>query len=143
MTSVGHTALQSEDEAELDRSREWVKGHFADNAEEKYAPLEGKLRVLDAILKNGWIAPTETWKLQSLGVALGDAMSQALMLDWVIVDDEYGRSPALNWPGTTLYAFPQTMISKRVEAGEPVVVRELFDGICRQLQEDAFSGRCL
>jgi hypothetical protein len=77
------------------------------------------------------------------GVAFGDAMSQALMLDWVIVDDEYGRSPALNWPGTTMYAFPQTMISKRVEAGTSVEIRELFEGICRQLREDAFSGRYL
>jgi Domain of unknown function (DUF3806) len=132
--------LSDKDLANLDGAREWVKGHFTDDQDEKYAPIEGKLRVIDAILDNKWVEPSETQKLQSLGVAFGDALSQALLMDWVMVDDEYGRSPALNWPGTTLISSPVTMISKRIEDGEDVDVYDLFESICRRLKEMAFSG---
>lgn len=82
-----------------------------------------------------WIEPTETWKLQSLGITLGDALSQKLGMVWVRVEDEYGESPALRYPGTTLLIFPLTAISKRIERGEEVDVVELFDGLCRLIEE--------
>jgi hypothetical protein len=51
-------------------------------------------------------------KLQCLGVALGDALAEELQMEWVTVEDEYGKDPALRFPGTTVIAFPLTMISK-------------------------------
>jgi len=33
-------------------------------------------------------------------------------MEWVTVEDEYGKDPALRFPGTTVIAFPLTMISK-------------------------------
>lgn len=141
MTDTSHSALEPSDKANLDEARAWVKGHFTDSADEKYSSIDGKLRVLDTILRRKWVEPAETIKLQSLGVAFGDAISQALMLEWVVVNDEYGRSPALNWPGTSLCIYPLTMISKRVEDGEEVDVYDLFEGICNRLKEIAFSGQ--
>lgn len=138
-----HSRLAESDELELERAREWIKGHFVTDSELKYASIEGKLRVVTAILAGGWVKPSDTWKLQSLGVAIGDAMAQALMLDWVVVEDELGRDVALNWPSTSLYLFPKTMISKRVEQGVVVDVKALFERMCAQLREDAFSGRFL
>jgi hypothetical protein len=132
--------LTAEDLADLEKARDWLKGHFVDTPEEKYAPLEGKLRLIDTILTSDWVRLEETWKLQSLGVGLGDAISQKLLMEWIVVDDEYGRSPALNWPGTTLICSPMTMISKRVEDGEMVDVYALFDGICERLQDLALNG---
>ena len=114
--------------------------HFTEKPEEKYAPIDGKLRVIDAILGAGWVEPHETEKLQSLGVAFGDAIAQKLLMEWVVVDDEYGRSAALNWPGTTLVCSPITMISKRVEDGDTVEIYALFDGICSRMCEMVFSG---
>jgi hypothetical protein len=133
--------LLAADEDNLDRARDWVMGHFTEVADEKYAPIDGKLRVIDAILSEGWIDPGETAKLQSLGAAFGDAIAQRLLMEWVVVEDEYGRSPALRWPGTTVICSPLTMISKRIEDGEIVDVYELFDGICTRLREMAFSAR--
>jgi Domain of unknown function (DUF3806) len=118
-----------------------VKGHFTNDAEAKYAPLEGKLRLVEAILANGWVLPTETWKLQALGAAFGDALRQKLLLDWVTVEDEFGASAALNWPGTSVLSFPLTAISKRVERSEQVEIRVLFDQACASLRDMAFSGR--
>jgi hypothetical protein len=136
----GHTGLQPEDIDNLASAREWIKGHFTEHRDEKYSSVEGKLRIVSAILDNAWIDPQETAKLQCLGVAFGDAVAQQLMMDWVIVEDEYGRDPALNWPGTTIYIYPITMISKRVEDGEATDVSELFEGLCQRVTQLAFEG---
>ena len=101
----------------------------------------GKLRVVSAVLASGWVAPTETWKLQALGAAFGDALSQELLLDWVTVEDELGSSAALNWPGTSVLSFPLTTISKRVERSEQVDVATLFKQACANLRDMAFSSR--
>ena len=125
----------------LENARTWVKEHFTDNVEEKYAPVAGKLRVIDAILVNGWVASNETWKLQALGAAFGDALGQELLLDWVSVEDELGATAALNWPGTSILSYPLTTISKRVERAEKVDVFILFDEARANLRDMAFSGR--
>jgi hypothetical protein len=51
------------DEDNLDRARDWVKGHFTEAADETYAPIDGKLRVVDAILSEGWIDAGENSSL--------------------------------------------------------------------------------
>ncbi len=61
---------------------------------------------------------------------MGDALAQHLGLDWVAVEDDYGRTAALQLAGTTILAFPVTTISKRVEAGEVVDAVELFKDAC-------------
>ena len=140
---ASHKPLPDTDREWLEVARAWVKGHFTENPEKKYASVEGKLRVLDAILANGWVLAQETWKLQALGAAFGDALSQELCLDWVSVEDELGATAALNWPGTSLLSFPLTAISKRVERGEKVDVHALFEQACTNLREMAFSGRAI
>jgi hypothetical protein len=52
-----------------------------------------------------------------------------------MVEDEYGRDPAIRYKETSLLVFPMTMISKRVEDGEELNVIELFDGLAKQLAE--------
>jgi hypothetical protein len=141
MTDDAPIPLRIEERERIDAARAWMKGHFSNVPDERYAPLESKLTLIETILQNGWIEPSETWKLQALGVAFGDALAQKLMLEWVTVDDEYGCDPALNWPGTSLYSYPLTAISKRIEQGENVNVRELFESSCAQLTDMAFSGR--
>ena len=143
MTHLGHEQFNEQDQLDLAAARAWVKGHFSESPDLKYEPIAGKIRLLEAILMSEWVQASETWKLQALGICLGDALAQELLMDWVAVDDEYGRSPALNWPGTTIYAFPQTLISKRIERGEVVEIKSLFDGTVEMLREMAFSGRYL
>jgi hypothetical protein len=79
-------------------------------------------------------------KLQSLGIALGDALAQKLGLQWVAVQDEYGRDPALRLEGTSVLLFPLTMISKRIERGEDVDVYQLFEGVCAKVGEIIRGG---
>jgi hypothetical protein len=130
-------SLQEQDAAEVEAKREWVRGHYEPHAEHKYESLEGKLALVDAILANGWVAAEDTLKLQCLGITFGDALAQHLNMEWVTVEDEYGRDPALSLPGTTVLVFPMTSISKRIERGEAVDVYDLFNAACASVREQA------
>jgi hypothetical protein len=71
---------------------------------------------------------SSTYARQCLGVALGRVMAKNINgLDWWIVEDEYGRDPCLRYEHTTLQINPLTMISKRLERGDQVSVRELYE----------------
>lgn len=140
MAQAEPLTLEPEEQEWLDLAREWIKGHFSTDPSAAYETIEGKLAVIRANLSQGWVGPEDTWKLQSLGIAMGDALAQDLMLDWVTVDDEHGRQPALNWPGTSILCFPLTMISQRVEEGERVDIDLMYELTRKQLSEIAFGG---
>jgi hypothetical protein len=78
--------------------------------------------------------PSQTYELQSMGIVLGDAFVQELGMEWVIVQDTYGRDPAVRLPRTSIIIFPLTMISKRIEKGEQVDVFDLFNGVANEVE---------
>lgn len=69
------TALPQAEKDRLEKQRSFVREHYEPDSQHLYDTLEGKLRLLKAILDAEWIEPHETWKLQSLGVTFGDALS--------------------------------------------------------------------
>ena len=140
MDELPRFALEEPEREWLENSRDWVKGHFTEKAEEAYQGTHAKLAVVRANLSQGWVGPDDTWKLQALGIAMGDALADELMLDWVTIEDEHGRVPALNWPGTTIVFYPVTMISKRIEDGEEIDIDVIYEQTREKLQEIAFSG---
>jgi hypothetical protein len=128
--------LEGDEALRVEKHRQWVMGHYSDPA--AYSTVEGKLRLIQTILDNGWIGKEETWKLQSLGVAFGDALVQSVPeLFWAVVDDEFGCDPALRWLQSTTLVFPLTVISKRVEDNVEVDVTDLFDGIQKAARDSA------
>ena len=124
-------AMSKDDALHVEKQRTWVREHYGPGSRHLYDTLDGKLTLLETIVREKWIEPNETWKLQSLGITFGDALAQKLNMHWVMVEDEYGRDPALHDLGTTIVLFPLTSISKRIEKGEAVDVRELFENACR------------
>ncbi len=132
--------LNPSERARVEAQRKWVREHFTPETEHLYDQLEEKLRLLDTIIKNRWIERTETVKLQSLGITLGDALVQKLGFEWVSVEDEIGRDPAIRLPGTSIVMFPLTMLSKRIERGEVVDVYQLFDGVCELARKTREAG---
>jgi hypothetical protein len=96
---------------------------------------EADLEVIQAILDSGELEADQTYELQSLGVVFGRALVSAVDgLGWAIVHDEYGSDPTLRYRNTTLCLNVLTTISKRVEEGEDVIVRQLFEGLQGALQ---------
>lgn len=125
--------FNDEDAERIQKLRNWAIGHFDDP--KAYETVAAKLRLIQTVLDNDWINKDETWKLQALGIAFGDALEQEVgELSWVVVDDEFGRDPALRWLDTTTLSFPLTAISKRVEEGVKVDVYSLFAGFQKAIR---------
>ena len=58
-------------------------------------------------------------------------------LKWVIVEDEFGRTLALQYPKTSVIVFPLTMISKRVEDARDVDVVSIYRTVVTQVERVA------
>src|SRR3546814_18155897 len=91
--------FSAEEAAHIEKQRGWVRDHYDEEARDKYQSVQGKLRLLDTIVKCDWLEHHETWKMQSLGVTFGDILAQMQNLDWVMVEDDEGRNPGMRVPG--------------------------------------------
>jgi len=102
------------------------------------------LSLIQRVLDQGSIEREATYTLQALGLVFGRAfIHENTGYDWWMLEDEYGRDPAIRYKRSSLLAFPRTMLSKRVEDGESVNVVELYDGLTRRLTElieDGWDG---
>jgi len=119
----------------LSAQRARVEKYLADDASRKnYATAPGKLGLLQALIEQRVFKPTQTYELQCMGVVLGDALVQQLKLEWVMVEDSFGRDPAVRAPKRSIIVFPLTMISKRIERGEAVDVFALFNRVADDIE---------
>lgn len=93
------------------------------------------LNLIQDVVDAGVFKADQTYELQCLGVAFGQILANETPLEWVMVNDEFGRDPALQYPETTIIVFPLTMISKRVEESREVNVIGLFEGIRDEVEK--------
>jgi hypothetical protein len=99
------------------------------------------LMLIQKLLDAGTVEREATYTLQALGLAFGKVfIEENADYDWWMVQDEFGRDPAIRYKRSSLLAYPRTMLSKRLEDGEPVNVTELFDGLCRKMEELVEKG---
>lgn len=114
----------------LVHAAELVQKTIGDTLTSAPADLDLIQRTLDA----DTVAKDATYSLQALGMAFGKVfVDEHDDYDWWMVQDEYGRDPAIRYRETSLLVFPQTMIAKRVEDGQPVAVRELYTDLKSRL----------
>jgi hypothetical protein len=119
--------LTREDAERLDRQRALV----AAAAKQRYGvssltKTSNDLPILQRLIDDRVFQKSQTYELQSLGVVFGDVLASELPLRWAIITDEYGRDPTLRYKNTNVNINALTMISKRIENGEPVKVLELL-----------------
>lgn len=136
------TALTGADQKRLRDQRAVIEAYLgSEESKKKYQTAAGKLGTIRAVLQARVFKREQTYELQCLGIVLGDAFVQDLGMEWIMVEDEYGRDPAVRMPGTTVILHPLTMISKRVERGEQVDVFDLFNGITAQVEDLERKGQ--
>ncbi len=119
--------LSAEDKSRNDRQRRIIQKLIQENF--GYVKLDGSksdLYYLQRIVDKKLIGRHDGYDLQALGVVLGDIMSTNLPVRWVIVEDKYGRSRALQFEETKSLYYPVTMISRRVQNNMEVNVRQLY-----------------
>jgi len=129
------SALTDADEQRLGVQRAVVPRYLDDDGRKKYETAAGKLGTLRALLEANVFRADQTYELQSMGIVLGDVFVQDMGFHWVIVEDEYGRDPAIRYAETSVILFPLTMIAKRIEAGEKVNVFDLYNGVAARAGE--------
>jgi hypothetical protein len=99
------------------------------------------LSLIQQLLDTRTIEPESTYTLQALGLAFGRVfIHDNEGFDWWMVEDEYGRDPALRYRHSSLLAFPRTMLSKRIEDGEHPNVTELFDQLADRMTQLISEG---
>jgi Domain of unknown function (DUF3806) len=128
------TELSREDSARLEQQRAVV----AAAAKQRYGTAsltktKSDLPVLQRLIDERVFSKSQTYELQSLGVAFGDVLSRELPLRWVMVTDKYGTDPTLRFKETALQINALTLIAKRVQRDEPVSVQWLLDKTREQL----------
>jgi hypothetical protein len=126
--------LSRDDIASLDKQRALV----AAAAKQRYGVsglvrTKADLPVLQRLIDDQAFTKTQTYELQSLGVALGDVMASELPVRWMMVTDEFGTDPTLRYKDTTIQVNALTMISKRIERDEKVNVSRLLEITREQL----------
>jgi len=119
--------LSQQDRARLDQQRAIVAAAVKQRyGTPKLTKSIADLGPLQHLIDDKVFAKAQTYELQSLGVAFGDVLAAELPLRWVMVTDEYGTDPTLRFKETTVQINALTMISKRVETGEVVDLRDLL-----------------
>ncbi len=114
--------------------RQWLCAPLKEG-ENTYDSIEGKLLIIHAILQTHQITRDQTFELQALGLAFGDALAQKLGLSWVISETSlFGRSPVLQLPGKSSNIGAFTAIQKRVVQGETFKIYSLFDAFCQSFE---------
>lgn len=126
--------LSHEDSARLEQQR----GLVAATAKRRYGTThltrsKSDLPVLQDLIDESVFNKSQTYELQSLGVAFGDVLASEFPLHWVMVTDDFGTDPTLRFKETTIQINALTMISKRLERGEAVRVQWLLDQTREQL----------
>jgi hypothetical protein len=128
--------LSDADRVRLDQQRTIV----AAAAKQKYGTggltkTVADLPVLQRLIDDNVFNKTQTYELQSLGVAFGDVLAKELPLSWVMVTDEYGTDPTLRYKDKPVNINALTMISKRIERGEVVNLVQLLQITRDQLSQ--------
>jgi hypothetical protein len=128
--------LSGSDRVRLDQQRAIV----AATAKQKYGTgrltkTAADLPVLQRLIDDNAFNKTQTYELQSLGVAFGDVLVSELPLSWAMVTDEYGTDPTLRFKDRSVNINALTMISKRVERGEVVNLVQLLQITRDQLRQ--------
>jgi hypothetical protein len=126
---IQFSPLTGEMSAGLDKQRAFVAQVVAEHfPNDHLTRTKDDFAVLQKIVDANIIKKDETWKLQALGVVFGDALLPTIDgLAWCQVSDEYGVDPTLRYRVTTLQLNVLTMISKRVEDGREVNLKEMAD----------------
>lgn len=97
---------------------------------------QSDLAAIQKIIDSNLVEPESTYLLQSLGLAFGRVFVELHNeYEWCMVEDEYGRDPAIRYKQTSLLMFPLTIISKRVERGEKIDVTKIHNQMLEALDD--------
>src|SRR5215467_8317275 len=94
--------LSDQDKSRLDAQRAVVAKAVAQRyGLRALSQTAADLPVLQHLIDDRAFNKSQTYELQSLGVAFRDVLSSELPLQWMMVTDEYGTDPTLRFKNTS------------------------------------------
>ncbi|WP_317928760.1 DUF3806 domain-containing protein [Halioxenophilus sp. WMMB6] len=111
------TDLDWRDLRQHNNQRQYIDEMATSRLGQSLHKTESDLNILQRIVDQKLIEPSDSFNLQALGVVLGDLFVERYNLQWKIYQDEEGRSRATCVPNTSQCLFPVTMLSRRIEVG--------------------------
>jgi hypothetical protein len=114
--------------------RTLVRTHYHDT---ELSRDENGLRLMQRLVDDGFVSSDHEREQEALGVVLGQVFAAQSPLRWVTVEwDPFQRDLALQYPGTGLFVFPKTMISKRMSEGSEIDFRRLFRVVVKHMEQN-------
>ena len=93
------------------------------------------LSILQQVVDQKLLANHQIKAWQSMGIVFGDILAEEFGLSWISYEDEAGASTALQWKETDNFVFPVTFFSKRIQFGESIDVRTLFNNLSTEINQ--------
>ena len=93
------------------------------------------LSILQQVVDQKLLANHQIKAWQSMGIVFGDILVKEFGLSWISYEDEAGTSKALQWKETDNFVFPVTFFSKRIQFGESIDVRALFNKLSTEISQ--------
>lgn len=118
--------LMWQERDQLDRQRERIDELSRRHLGRSLSGTRSDLKTIQEILDARALDDRDRYRLQALGVVLGDVLVAEYGYEWIAYHDELGRNRALRHAATQHIIFPVTAISRRVEAGIDVDISEIF-----------------
>ncbi|MFZ6745886.1 rhomboid family intramembrane serine protease [Undibacterium sp. JH2W] len=116
--------------------RSWVREQYLPEAREQFVSIEGKLKIIAAILQQKGLEGRSLHEVQALEIVFADALVLETGLKWAVVDDDDQRVPVLLKQETSSKVFslvPASIIMQAVTNGK---LHELFDGSVLAIREN-------
>lgn len=107
-----------------DRIEDLTQKHFGSRLQ---GIPDHDLKLIQRLLNDKRVKASDRRLLQDMGIVFGGLLQKQFDLKWLIYDDKYGPSRALQLKHTNNFLFPITMISRRAETGLSVDVAELYE----------------
>ena len=107
-----------------DRINELTQRHFGSQLQ---LSVSNDLELMQRLLDTHAVKSADRRLLQDMGIVMGELLEQNFEVVWVVYEDKYGPSRALQLKRTNNTLFPITMISRRAEAGLSVDVKLLYN----------------
>ncbi len=114
---------------EVAAHRDWVEGWISPESQIDYTDPGNMVALVGAIIGSGHVDLEETVKLRALGTYLGLAISGATGWPVKQATDSDGTDMAVVFRDPDGVLFPQTLLSKRVEAGQEIEVFGLVNSV--------------
>lgn len=106
--------------------RSWVKDQFLPEARQQFETIEGKLKIIAAILEQKGVETRPSHETQALETVFADALVQETGLNWAVIDDDHQRTFILLKPGTPPLSFSLVPANKIMHAVRETQLPELF-----------------